>query len=258
MKSIAAPAYTRTTSVELAAALSVIGVQVKPDLSEDRVSGKRWESLLISLDTLPDPQGEQLPSHQTKLVMSMVQTGQLQDADPHHPVLDALRACKAADTLIEWTRKAKPHRQLKVKGAQRWLLAEGQLPPSISTLPGLLGTRDIKLAASLLVLGFQLLRLEGSAPEVLFVFGQALFLPSECPQVLRTAYRNGSLAVNTPEHPLLWMMQALSNREAIRDMLRNRQPLILIRAPNTGRASLVSSNAKGKTMDRVKRHLQIP
>lgn len=257
MKNTAAPAYTRTTSVELAAALSVLGVQVKPDLSEDRVTGKRWQNLLLSLETAPDPQGEQLPSHQTKLVMSMVQTGQLQDADPHHPVLDALRACKAADTLIEWTRNGKPHRQVKVKGAQRWLLAEGQLPPSIATLPGLLGTRDIKLAGCLTVLGFQLLRLEGSAPEVLFVFGPALFLPPECPQILRTAYRNGSLAANTPEHPLLWMMQALSNREAIRDMLRNRLPLILIRAPGTGRASLVSSNAKGKTMDRVKRHLQI-
>lgn len=258
MKSIAAPAYTRTTSVDTAAALSVLGVEIKPDLSEDRVTGKSWKSLLIGLDSLPDDAviGE-APNHNTKMIMSLVRTGKLQEVDPHHPVLDGLRACKAADTLALWSKTGTSHMQFKVAGAERWLMQPGQLPPSISQLPGLLGTRDLKLAAALTVLGFQLLRLEGSAPDALFVFGSALFMPPECPQILCTAYRNGTLLQISPEHPLLWVKQTLSNKDAILDMMRSRLPLVLIRAPNTGRASLVSSNAKGSTMDRVKRHLRI-
>jgi hypothetical protein len=53
------------------------------------------------------------------------------------------------------------------------------------------------------------------------------------------------------------MMQGLLNRDALGEMMRTRAPLVLIRAPGTGRASLVSANAKGRTMDRVKRHLRI-
>jgi hypothetical protein len=53
------------------------------------------------------------------------------------------------------------------------------------------------------------------------------------------------------------MMQGLSNRDAIRDLMENKKPLVLIRAPGTGRASLVSSNSKGAAMDRVKKHLGI-
>jgi hypothetical protein len=74
---------------------------------------------------------------------------------------------------------------------------------------------------------------------------------------LAQAVRTRRLQEESPEHPLLWMLQGLINRDAIGDMMTRRAPLILIRAPGTGRASLVSQNAKGSTMDRVKRHLRI-
>jgi hypothetical protein len=251
----AAPAYTRTTSLELAAALSILGVDVRFDISEDKVSGKRWQSILLGHDSGADPE---LPRYNTKLILSMVQNGTLQTEDPLHPVLDGLRACKASEALQLWCKKGISHMQVKVKGSDRWQLQPGEAPISYKTLPGLLGTRDLKMAACLAVLGFQLLRLEDTAPNTLFVFGQALFTPAELPQILRTAYRNKTLNEIDPDHPLLWMMQCLKNKDAIGDMLQQRQPIILIRAPGTGRASIVSANVKGSAMDRVKRHLRIP
>jgi hypothetical protein len=267
MKSTAAPAYTSTTNYDLAAALSVLGIEIKPDISEDRISGKRWTKMIIGLDSVPfadigaqPDEGEDstpLPTHKTKLIVGLVKNGKLLESDPTHPVLDVLRACKAADTLALWARSGTEHSLVKVKGLDRWQLIERPQPIGYKTQPGLLGTRDLKMAACLCVLGFQLLRLEGSSPNTLFVFGPALFLPPELPQTLRTSYRNGTLAEISPEHPLLWMMQGLSNRDAIRDMMSKRSPLVLIRAPGTGRASLVSTNAKGRTLDRVAKHLGI-
>lgn len=256
MKStLAAPAYTRTTSLELAAAISTLGVDVRFDVSEDRGTGKRWRSILLGHDSGP---AADLPRYNTRLLQNMVQNGSLQAEDPMHPILDGLRACKASDALQQWCCTGVAHVQVKVKGCDRWQLQPGQAPMSWQTLPALLGTRDLKMAASLAVLGFQLLRLSDTAPNTLFEFGPALFTPPELPQILRTAYRNQTLNEINPDHPLLWMMQCLKNKDAIGDMLNSRQPVVLIRAPNTGRASIVSANAHGRTMDRVKRHLRIP
>jgi hypothetical protein len=262
----AAPAYTRTTNVELGAALSVLGIEIKLDHSVDKLSGQAWKTLLIGLDSVPfeaigatNADGEApMPSHNTQLVLGLLKKGMLQEKDPTHPALDVLRACKAADALRLWC-KGTEHVLTKVKGVERWALVPGQIPPSLKSGTALFGTRDLKLAACLCVLGFPIARLEGNAPDTLFCFqGQSLTMPPAVASDLAQAVRTQRLQSESPEHPLLWMMQGLLNRDAIGEMMRSRAPLVLIRAPGTGRASLVSANAKGRTMDRVKRHLRIP
>lgn len=261
----AAPAYSRTTSVELGAALSVLGIDIRLDVSVDKISGRGWRTLMLGMDSVPwqaigaetladDP----LPSHNTRTTLSLIRTGALQDADPHHPALDVLRACKAADTLAEWAKTGDECVLAKVKGAERWALVKSPLPLSSKTAPAAFGTRSLKLAASLAALGCPILRIEGQSPNALFCFPAIGYgFPPPVVSDLAQAYRSGRLAEHTPEHPLLWMMQGLSNRDAIRDLMENKKPLVLIRAPGTGRASLVSSNAKGAAMDRVKKHLGI-
>lgn len=261
----AAPAYSRTTSPELGAALSVLGIDIRLDISVDRISGKGWKTLLLGMDSVPWKEigaetfaDDPMPSHNTKATLGLLRSGALQEADPHHPALDVLRACKAADTLAEWARTGDDCTICKVKGAERWALVKSPLPLSYKTAPAAFGTRSLKLAASLAVLGCPIQRIQGQSPNALFCFPAVGFgFPSPIPADLAQAYRSGRLAELTPEHPLLWMMQGLSNRDAIRDLMENKKPLVLIRAPGTGRASLVSSNAKGAAMDRVKKHLGI-
>lgn len=261
----AAPAYSRTTSPELGAALSVLGIDIRLDISVDRVSGKGWKTLLLGMDSVPWKEigaethaDDPLPSHNTKATLGLLRNGKLQEADPHHPALDVLRACKAADSLAEWARRGDEFTLAKVKGAERWALVKAPLPLSHKTLPASFGTRSLKLAACLVVLGCPILRVEGQSPNALFFFAATGYgMPPPVVADLAQAYRSGRLAELTPEHPLLWMMQGLSNRDSIRDLMENKKPLVLIRAPGTGRASLVSSNVKGAAMDRVKRHLGI-
>ena len=264
------PAFTRCPSVELAAALSTLGAEVKLDISTDRISGQAWKTILIGTDSVDykaigarviGKAGEEepeAPSINTQLILSLIRKGELQQSDPHHPALDVLRACKAADALLAWIRTGEDHRLVRVQGAHRWQLLKGQIDPAVKSGPCLFGTRDRKMAAALVVLGYEIARLEGEAPSTLFCFrgAHADGLPQTC-QDLAQLVRTKRLQESDPEHPMLWMLQGLINRDAIFDLLNTRQPLVLIRAPGTGRASLVSSNAKGRTMDRVKKHLGI-
>ena len=268
--SLLPPAFTRCPSVELAAALSTLGAQVKLDISADKISGKAWRTILIGTDSVDykalgariigktgeEPPEE--PSINTKLILSLIRRGELQQAEPHHPALDVLRACKAADALLDWIKTGRDHRLVKVKGSDRWQLLPGQILPEVKSGPCLWGTRDRKMAASLVCLGYEIARLEDTAPNTLFCFRgpHAGGLPQTCVDLAQLV-RTKRLQEEEPEHPLLWMLQGLINRDAIGDLLRNSQPLVLIRAPGTGRASLVSSNTKGRTMDRVKQHLGI-
>lgn len=268
--SLLPPAYTRCPSVELAAALSTLGAEVKLDISTDRISGQGWKTILIGTDSVDykalgariiGKSGEEEteePSLNTQLILSLIKKGTLQETDPHHPALDVLRACKAADALLNWIRTGEDHRLVKVQGADRWQLLQGQIDPAVKSGPCLFGTRDRKMAAALLVLGYEIARLEDAAPNTLFCFRgpHADGLPQTCVELAQLV-RTKRLQESDPEHPMLWMLQGLLNRDAISDLLRTREPLVLIRAPGTGRASLVSSNAKGRTMDRVKKHLGI-
>lgn len=265
MKSKLMPAWARTTSLDLAAAVSVLGITVGIDQSEDRLSGRGWKTFLLGLESVPHAQlgiethkDDPLPSHKTKAVVGLLRKGKLQEADPHHPTLDVLRACAAREALMDWIRTGTRYRLAKVTGAERYQLVKGQEVASIQNAKPGFGTRDIKLAASLCILGCPLVCIEGGAGASLFKFLTAGYgVTAPIPSDLAQAYRTQRLIEMEPEHPLLWAMQGLSNRDAIADHARKNGKLILIRAPGTGRASLVSENATGRTMDRVKKHLRI-
>lgn len=271
MKSTLPPAFTRCPSVELAAALSTLGAEVQLDISTDRISGQNWRTILIGTDSVDyraigariigkggEEEEPKEPTVNTKLILGLIAKGKLQQDDPLHPALDVLRVCKAADSLLRWIQTGHDHRLVQVQGIDRWQLLPGHILPQVKNGPCLFGTRDRKLAATLVVLGYEIARLEGSAPNTLFCFRgpHAGGLPQACVD-LAQAIRTRRLQERQPDHPALWMLQGLINRDAISDLLKTRKPLVLIRAPGTGRASLVSSNAKGRTMDHVKKHLGI-
>lgn len=265
MKSDNIPAWARTTSIDLAAAISVLGITIGVDKSEDRRTGKGWKTLLLGMESVPyeaigvkPDEGDPLPSHKTKAVLGLLRSGKLQEGDPHHPTLDVLRGCAARETFLRWIRTGESHRLVKVKGAERYMLVPGQEPPSVRDVPPGYMTRDLKLASALAELGCIPVKLGGQPGSTEFYFATRGYgFPPLITSDLAQAYRSGRLAEQEPEHPLLWIMQGLSNRDAIGDLLNRKKNLVLIRAPGTGRASLVSENATGKTMDRVKRHLGI-
>lgn len=265
MKSNETPAWAKTTSFDFAAAVSVLGIAVNVDKAVDKISGRGWTTLLLGLESVPyeaigakAQEGDSAPCHKTQTVVGLLRNGQLQKADPHHPALDVLRACKARESLLNWIKTGQGYHLEAVAGTARYQLVKGENPPSLSQLaPGFM-TRDLKLAASLCVLGCPLIRIGGTEGSTEFYFTvKGYGMPAPVTGDLAQFYRSGRLAEMEPEHPLLWCMQGLKNRDAIADLVHRKSPLVLIRAPGTGRAALVSQNAQGRVMDHVRKHLRI-
>lgn len=253
----AAAAFASTTDENYAAALSVLGIPTFIDKSTDVKSGMAWKKIMFQDESVIEEGGGGQPV-KTSDILPKLQDGRLAQENPIHPSVDVVRACRAADALVAWTRDGKERSLAKVKGADRYMLIERPIEPSVKAGAATVSTGDLKLAACLCVLGCQPLRIEGTPPTSRFIFGAAGYgsLPV-IPSDLSVAYRTKRLLEIDPQHPLLWMMQGLSNRDGIRDMMHKKASILLIRAPGTGRASLISENAKGSTRDRVKKHLRI-
>lgn len=281
------PAWARTTNPDLAAALSVLGIDIEIDKTVESRSGQGWVTILLGLESVPEKEiglrrisrvsaatqedlGEDeneaapLPHYKTSTVLKMLRSGQYLAGDPHHPTLDVLRACKAADILEDACKLGTRYRLVRGKGTERMHLALGEEPQAIKNAPQYWLTRNLKLAACLSVLGCPIARIEGSAGSHAFVFSQLAYQlapgqPPIVPSEMAQAWRSGRLQELSPEHPLLWMMQGLTNRDGIRDFINHQTRMVLVRAPGTGRASLVpeSAFASGRQMDGVKRHLRI-
>ena len=263
-------AFTRTTNVNRAAALSTLGIEIQIDQTTDLQSGRGWKTILVAnestdvLATLVRPgNGDtpHTPKHQTRLILGLLESGKLATADPHHPLLDMLGAFANREALVNWPKTGTAYRIGLIEGRRRCALFEGDEPPSVKEAPGF-RTTDIKLAAALASLGCPVCRIEpaGSSQKCSFYLphrGYPTGEPGIVVADLVNAYRSGVLAAENPEHPLLWMMQCLINREAILDFMFRQTPTILIRAPGTGRASLVRKDATAACLDKVRQRLGI-
>lgn len=272
--------WSRTTNVNKAGALGTLGIPLQLDKTVDLQSGRGWTTILIYHATAPTAaelggrvvQGEKdaspaesampAPTLRTKHILGLLARGELQKGDPHHPLIDMLGACANRDALELWVKTGKAHRLARVKGARRTALVPGDEPSDIKALAGC-GTRNLKLAACFTRLGLPVCRIDppsAASPLPTFVFpfqGLALDEPPALLPDLSDQYRNGTLQQASPNHPLLWMMQCLINCEAIQQMIDTQKEIVLIRAPGTGRASLIHRDSSPEVLDRVRQRLGI-
>ena len=265
-----ATAFTRTTNVNRAAALATIGIPVEIDQTIDQRTGKGWKTILVAnestdvLASLVRPANgaaAHAPKHHTRLILGLLERGDLGAADPHHPLLDMLGACANREALLLWLKTGTAHRVARIQGTRRTALIPGDEPESIKNAPAF-RTRDLKLAAALTRLGCPICKIEPSSQPGIdhFYFpvaGYMLDEPAVVTADLVNAYRDGRLPQDSPEHPLLWMMQCLINREALLEFMFKQKPTVLIRAPGTGRASLVHQNATAACLEKVRQRLGI-
>lgn len=263
--------WSRTTNLNKAAALATLGIPVQVDKTVDLKTGKGWHTILLGsesttvlADHLKSPgEAATAPDHNTKLLLGLLANGKLDKADPHHPLLDMLRACAAQEVLTDWLKTGRPYHLEAITGskAERWALAPGPEPETLRSLTQVIRTADIKLAASLTVLGCPIIRFDPTPEGIKFVF-PFLGYPLKTQPAIRipdliNAYRAHVLPDETPEHPLLWMMQCLMNRHALKEFMQQQREIILIRAPGTGRASLVHRDSTPQCLDQVRRRLGI-
>lgn len=275
--------WIKTQSVNLAAALSTLGIPLKIDQTTDLRWGKTWKTILLGLEALPLPEdmggevvkdweGErnaiseavhiETPSAgarlKTSMIMELINTGKLERTDPVHPVLDGLRAIHNREKLLDWIHKDTRYCIAKSSFAPRSQLIPGEEPPTVkaSAAATAFKTGDIKVVAALAVFGIPVARIEGSGDRHTFLCantGHDLGVPPVDAYHLVTAYRQGALP---PDHPFQWAMQALLNRERILDAMHRQKQMVLIRQGGSGLGAIVPSDATHKCMDRVRKHFQ--
>jgi len=260
--------WARTTSPDIAAACSVLGIPIQVDQTIDAKTGRGWKTILLGLESVPseaiggkivEGAPDPTPNFRTQSILGLIRKGELQKSDPHHPALDVLRACAAADCLQEACRSGMRYRLARVSGVQRFRFVPGEEPQTIKAAQAIWRTRDLKLAACMSVLGVPLTRIDAEGKNHAFLFSMLAYqlapdVPAIVPSDLALALRAGSLH---EQHPLLWMMQGLKNRDAILDFINGQRRMVMIRAEGTGRASLVPEDASSRTLDRVRQHLRI-
>ena len=264
--------WSRTTNLNKAAALATLGIPVQVDKTVDLKTGKGWHTILLGSESTTVLAGHlkqdtespaTAPDHHTKLLLGLLANGSLDKADPHHPLLDMLRACAAQEILTDWLKTGRPYHLEAITGskAERWALASGPEPESTRSITQVIRTADIKLASSLTVLGCPIIRLDSTQQGMKFVF-PFLGYPLKTQPAIRipdliNAYRADTLPAESPEHPLLWMMQCLINRHALKEFMQQQREVVLIRAPGTGRASLIHRDSTPQCLDKVRRRLGI-
>ena len=259
--------WIKSTSVNLAAALSTLGVPVQVDQTTDAKSGRGWKTLLLGLEALPtdeiglvpDGDEEAPPPAQikTRVIAELVRTGKLESADPTHPVLDALRALHNRERLLDWTQRNIRHCIAKTSRAPRSHLIPGEEAETWKKPPALFKTGDMKVVAALAVFGVPVSRIEGREGQHTFYCantGHDLGVPPMDANATVLAWRNDTLP---PDHPFRWSMQALINRERILDFMFHQKKSILIRKPGSSLAAIVSEDANDVCMDKVQRHFAI-
>lgn len=267
-------AWSRTTNDARAAALGTLGIPLQFDKTIDAKTGRGWKTILVGHETLPtardlggkvvegpDDENEAPPAARirTKEILSLLNRGILHQADPHHPLLDMLGVCATRETLVHWIKTGQPHRIERIRGARRTALVPGDESPTVKASGGF-RTRDLKIAACLIRLGAPVCRIEDQGDRCAIVFplvGQSLDEPAVNTADLVNAYRSNELPRLSPNHPFLWMMQCLINQDAIRDSLNNAKDIILVRAPSTGRASLIHRDSTPACLDKVRKRLGI-
>lgn len=275
--------WIKTQSVNLAAALSTLGIPLKIDQTSDLRWGKTWKTILLGLEALPLPEdmgaevvknweGDsaavqeavriETPSAgarlKTSMIMELINTGRLEKADPVHPVLDGLRAIHNRECLLNWTKKDTRYCVAKSSFAPRSQFIPGEEPPSVkaSAAATAFKTGDMKIVAALAVFGVPVARIEGGGDRHSFFCantGHDLGVPPVDAHQLVTAYRQGALPV---DHPFRWAMQALINRERILDVMHRQKQMVLIRQGGSGLGAIVPSDATNICMDVVKKHFQ--
>lgn len=274
--------WDRTQSVNLAAALTTLGIPISLDKSYDAKYGTDFRWILLGREALPtheelggirepDPEtGDQdpgpslltapSPAIKTAQMRKLIETGALQRADPAHPVLDAIGGIHNRECFLDWMNKGTRYCIARAQSGKdglpvpRSLLIKGEETEAIKQTQQLFRTGDIKVAAALARFGVPPIRIEGVKPHHKFVFalhGHPLVdaVPPVNASDLVTAYRKDSLPA---DHPFRWAMQGNINREMILDLIFKKTTMILLRKPGSGAAAIVPENANDACMEKVR------
>ena len=238
-----------TICTKEASAFYTLGTTIKIQSSIDERTSSRTVRFLIS-PTTEDKQWS------TGKIRHAFKTGSLQRQHSGHPYLTIRRAFHNREALLEIQKSGRRFRlALASPEASTY-----QLVPSDTGLPGTTGqlavlkTRDIKLAATLLTVGFPLLRITGVDRAHEYTLS-ALPAPRAAAGIdaalLCATWRTDPAAMSF-QLPFTQAMQGLSNREKIKAEVLLAIDTILLHKPRTTSHAAIRADAAPAAWDAAK------
>jgi len=238
-----------TICTKEASAFATLGATIKIQSSIDERTSSREVRFLISPTT-------EDKAWSTGKIRHAFKTGTLQRQHSGHPYLTMLRAYHNREALLEIQKSG---RRLRLALASPEA-GTYQLVPSDTGLPGTTGqlavlkTRDIKLAAALLTVGFPILRITGAERAHEYTLS-ALPEPRAATGIdaaaLCAAWHAAPAAM--PFHlPFVQAMQALSNREKMKAEVHRAIDTILLHKPRTTSHAAIRADAAPAAWDAAK------
>lgn len=99
--------------LDLAAAFGTIGVPMKPDVQVRADTGKEYVTVFLATESATNP------AYRTGELMKLLKSGELEKADPEHPLLYAVTAIKNRHAVTRAIQAAERMILISIKGSKR-------------------------------------------------------------------------------------------------------------------------------------------
>ena len=99
--------------LDLAAAFGTIGVPMKPDVQVRADTGKEYVTVFLATESATNPE------FRTGQLMKLLKSGELEKADPEHPLLYAITAVKNRHAVTRAVQAAERMILISIKGSKR-------------------------------------------------------------------------------------------------------------------------------------------
>ena len=99
--------------LDLAAAFGTIGVPMKPDVQVRADTGKEYVTVFLATESATNPE------FRTGQLMKLLKSGELEKADPEHPLLYAVTAIKNRHAVTRAVQAAERMILISIKGSKR-------------------------------------------------------------------------------------------------------------------------------------------
>jgi len=251
-----------THNTRLAAACATLGITVTT--SRKVHEGTDEEQRTFCLADSSEQSSLQL---NTASLLWQYKHGELEKADPNHPLLDAMRGLHNRGQLVKWIKEKRP--QLLAlhpdRRCPRTTYQEGEpiAPAAGLQLDGkapVFETTDIAIASALSVVGIPVLQLRGHGQHVVFIMAAIGFpLHTARPQDARQIVADFESGKLPAEHPFRWAHSAVLNYRVLLDTLANDMLMVFYEDDKgSGRAALIRADAKTIAYDKANEFFRKP
>lgn len=238
--------WSATRDTKEAAALSTLGVRVKIDQAVDSQTGREFCTFYLGA-------GESTAIDQVSKWRRMYRERQLEEKMPSHPLVWCLVALRNRERWLDFVNQGRFVRPVRLKGGQSLLRDASTGLRGLAGEKAVVKVTELEMAVALITLGVEPIAVDGPKGQRAFYFVNHA---REIPNVheLMSRYREGKLAVDDPEHPLLYVMTCLYNRVRLLEAMRSEVQMVMVRKKNSQRSALIKADASDKSWDRVQKH----